>query len=586
MKQKVKTSICLLILAVLLCSSFSVNAADEQIKLRDKEYLVSLMDANSIFISNDKAVSGEVGSKVFLTYTVEEVTKNTATTNGVIGTKDNTQDYPYVKDGKLCYSKKSQLFEVGYTYAFRFERTANGFTYECAKMKGDEAININFANEAKDGSDEAYNYYGIWIDGDGGTGISALLNHVRCYDEKGNDLGIHFNRSTGTIQNEANALLDAHLTVDTYYSFQIDKTDTLAIGSKYPTNSDVIYMEYEVADVTADKTTQQGVIVARNLSDVYPHAGDNGLLTFKALTQDEADKPLLRNGAKYFICFAKQPEGYTAIVQCTLKGKTETFSFPYTYGGYSTEHQYVALWFGEGGDNYFGATFEKFKCYDTYGNNLGVQMRDPNVQIELHGETEDYSKSKAVYYCETNDGFIVLADDKSGSRQIGAKKEECSYKIVNREELYLTFKSGKESYDYTTFTITDEEGNEYKRMRNSTVTFVTGDNSTQVEAEAANGYRVTKPKDPSQKGNTFLGWYYSDGTAYNFDTVVTKNFTLYAKWKDGNGNEYLSVDSRGVSNVNIPMVVSIASSVLILIGCGAGSIVIVRRGKIANGRNK
>ena len=586
MKLKVKRSFCSLVCAILLCSSFTVNAADEQIELSDKEYLVSLMDANSIFISNDKAVSGEIGSKVFLTYTVDEVTKNTATTNGVIGTKDNTQDYPYVNDGKLCYSKKSQLFEVGYTYVFRFERTESGFTYECAKMKDDEAININFANEAKDGADEAYNYYGIWIDGDGGTGISALLNHVRCYDEKGNDLGVHFNRSTGTIQNEANALLDVHLKIDTNYSFTVEKSDTMAIGSKYPTKSDVIYMEYEVEDVTADKTTQQGVIIARNLSDVYPHAGDNGLLTFKALTQEEADKPLLRKGAKYFICFAKQPEGYTAIVQCTMNGQTETFSFPYTYGGYSKEHQYVALWFGEGGDNYFGASFKNFKCYDAEGNNLGVQMRDTSVQIELHGETEDYSKSKAVYYCEKNNGFIVLEDNKKGSRQIGAEKEECSYKILNTEELYLTFKDGKEAYNYSTFAITDEENNKYKRMRNSTVTFVTDEKNTKVEAEAANGYRVMQPEEPTQEGNTFLGWYYSDGTAYDFDTVVTKDFTLYAKWKDAKGNEYLSVNSEDVSGMNIPMVVSTVSAALILSGCSAGCVLILKRRKITNGRNK
>jgi len=586
MKLKVKRSICSLVCAILLCSSFTVNAADEQIKLSDKEYLVSLMDANSIFISNDKAVSGEVGSKVFLTYTVEEVTKNTTTTNGVIGTKDNTQDYPYVKDGKLCYSKKSQLFEVGYTYVFRFERTTSGFTYECAKMKGNEAININFANVAQNGDGEDYNYYGIWIDGDGGTGISALLNHVRCYDEKGNDLGIHFNRSTGTIQNEANALLDVHLQIDTNYSFKVEKSDTLAIGSKYPTNSDVVYMEYEVEDVTADKTTQQGVIIARNLSDVYPHAGDNGLLTFKALTQDEADKPLLRKGAKYFICFAKQPEGYTAIVQCTMNGQTETFSFPYTYGGYSKGHQYVALWFGEGGDNYFSASFKNFKCYDSAGNNLGVQMRDTDVQIELHGETEDYSKSKAVYYCEDNNGFIVLADDKSGSRQIAAEKADCSYKILNRDELYLSFKDGKEVYHYTTFAITDEENHKYKRMRNSTVTFVTGAETTKVEAEATNGYRVVQPENPTQEGNTFLGWYYSDGRAYDFDTVVTKDFTLYAKWQDSEGNEYLAVSQENTSGENLSMIVSIISSVVILSGCVAGCILITKRRKIANGRIK
>ena len=129
MKQRVKTSICLLICAILLCGSITVNAADEQIKISDKEYLVSLMDANSIFISNHKAVSGEVGSKVFLTYTVDEVTKNVATQNGVIGTMDHIEGYPYSKEGRLDYVSKSVLFEEGYTYVFRFERRVdiNGF---------------------------------------------------------------------------------------------------------------------------------------------------------------------------------------------------------------------------------------------------------------------------------------------------------------------------------------------------------------------------------------------------------------------------------------------------------------------------
>ncbi len=585
MKRKVTRSICSLVCAILLCSSFTVNAADEQIKLSNKEYLVSLMEAGTLFMSNERAVSGEVGSKVFLTYTVEEVTQNTSTNNGVIGTKDHTQVYPYVKDGKLNYSKKSQLFEVGYTYVFRFERTASGFTYECAKMKGDEAININFANVAKNGADEAYNYYGIWIDGDSGTGVSALLNHVRCYDEKGNDLGIHFNLPTGVVQSETNALLDTHLAVNTHYSFTLDKADTFAISNKYSTKSDVVYMEYEVSGVKDDHTTQQGAIVTRAPQTGYPHT--NGQLIFKSYAEDEANKPLLRDGGKYFICFQKKEETFEVTVQCTLNGETETFTFPWSYGTYMPDAQYFSLWFGDGADHTFTATFNKFKCYDAKGNNLGVQFnRTIDAQISLHGEPEDYSKSEAVYYCEDNHGFIVLTDGKKGSRQLGAEKEKCSYKILNNDELYLTFADGKETYEYAAMMIQDADGNKYKRMRNSTVTFVTGEKNTKVEAEAANGYRVMQPEDPTQEGNTFLGWHTSDGTAYDFDTVVTKDFTLYAKWRDSEGNEYLSVNQEGISGMNVPMLISIVSSAVILSGCIAGCILITKRRKIANGRNK
>ena len=44
---------------------------------------------------------------------------------------------------------------------------------------------------------------------------------------------------------------------------------------------------------------------------------------------------------------------------------------------------------------------------------------------------------------------------------------------------------------------------------------------------------ITKPKDPTKTGYDFEGWYSDEKltTLYDFDTSVTKNTTLYAKWE-------------------------------------------------------
>ena len=53
------------------------------------------------------------------------------------------------------------------------------------------------------------------------------------------------------------------------------------------------------------------------------------------------------------------------------------------------------------------------------------------------------------------------------------------------------------------------------------------------KVDAETGYTAMKPVDPSREDATFEGWVLSDGTAYDFDSVVSESLTLYAKWSDG-----------------------------------------------------
>ena len=74
-----------------------------------------------------------------------------------------------------------------------------------------------------------------------------------------------------------------------------------------------------------------------------------------------------------------------------------------------------------------------------------------------------------------------------------------------------------------------------------TVTFDAAGGSLSGEAvqTVVSGEKVIEPTAPSKNGYVFHGWYTSanDGetlsrTAYNFDTIVKEDITLYAKWID------------------------------------------------------
>lgn len=64
------------------------------------------------------------------------------------------------------------------------------------------------------------------------------------------------------------------------------------------------------------------------------------------------------------------------------------------------------------------------------------------------------------------------------------------------------------------------------------VTFNTKGGSSVASVEVDYDAKLSKPTDPTKTGYTFAGWYTDEATqnAYDFDAVVTKPFTLYAKW--------------------------------------------------------
>ena len=85
-----------------------------------------------------------------------------------------------------------------------------------------------------------------------------------------------------------------------------------------------------------------------------------------------------------------------------------------------------------------------------------------------------------------------------------------------------------------------------------TVTFDTNGGSATTSQTVADGSKATKPADPTKADSTFDGWY-QDATftvAFDFDTAITADITLYAKWKTNSVTEtvYYTVVSGANGN--------------------------------------
>lgn len=74
------------------------------------------------------------------------------------------------------------------------------------------------------------------------------------------------------------------------------------------------------------------------------------------------------------------------------------------------------------------------------------------------------------------------------------------------------------------------EKNEEPVAKTYTVKFDTAGGNTVASKKVEQNKKVLRPSDPKKEGYEFIGWYL--GTSeFNFDTKITKDITLTAKWK-------------------------------------------------------
>ena len=182
-----------------------------------------------------------------------------------------------------------------------------------------------------------------------------------------------------------------------------------------------------------------------------------------------------------------------------------------------------------------------------------------------------------------NDTFIVLEAEQTGSVQVDGEQAQAIDKyVVENNALTLNLKEETKEYEYWYLFIRDDAGNKYVLLKDCVATVVTGTEEYTQSVTADNYFKIVEPKKPQLKGNTFVSWCLGDGTEYDFDSVVMESVTLYAKWRDGHGNEYLATEYQvdaGAKNFDVYPIIAFLICVLLVASTVVGVKVLLKKRK-------
>ena len=164
--------------------------------------------------------------------------------------------------------------------------------------------------------------------------------------------------------------------------------------------------------------------------------------------------------------------------------------------------------------------------------NITVNYGSSNVAKAAHGATETItadpaSAGRVFDHWEIVPGVIVLADATSATTTFTMPGENVVVTAAYRDA------------DATTTT--------------HTVTFESNGGSAVAVQTVADGSKVVKPADPTREGFVFDGWCPDAActAVFDFDTAITADVTLYARWVPASGGV---VPSTGEERSKFPIV--------------------------------
>ena len=268
-------------------------------------------------------------------------------------------------------------------------------------------------------------------------------------------------------------------------------------------------------------------------------------------------------------------EGYE-FVEWQLNGKTYNFDTPIVGNATLTavwrevsveEETFVVRFDTDGGSilvNQHVKPGEQATLPETPTKEGDDKVKYTFVEWQLNGKKYDFSTPVTSNITLTAkwgeeqiiEKFTITFDTDGGSavksQTIGTgKKVTKPTNPTKKGYVFVEWQLNEEAYDFSTpvtsdITLTAKWIDEAS-VEKFTVTFNTDGGSVVNVQTVIKGAKATKPADPTKEGYAFVEWQLN-GKTYNFNTVVTSNITLTAKW---NQQKYtVTFNSNGGSAVS------------------------------------
>ena len=176
-----------------------------------------------------------------------------------------------------------------------------------------------------------------------------------------------------------------------------DKAVKYEVGKKY-------FLMYTVSEIESNETTQSGMIVTTDKEEIFPY-------TKGGMKYDK--KPLLlEEGYTYFFRFEITETGLECIAAKAKGSESEYIKLPHIARDITTQGQYFGAWMAEGGA--VTGKLTHVRCYDEYGNDLGVYGNDTQgVIVVKEGEMKANSAVDHTYsFSLTEAGNIAISNER------------------------------------------------------------------------------------------------------------------------------------------------------------------------------
>mgnify|MGYP004533280435 CR=1 FL=1 len=267
-------------------------------------------------------------------------------------------------------------------------------------------------------------------------------------------------------------------------------------------------------------------------------------------------------------------------VKCTECGKSvekESVSVAFTLSGYKVGAKVSSLGASSSSSSHVKVTNvsvspdgeDTFQAGTSYTITVEYTL-DPGYKVSsatINGAPALLTDNKATASLSTLEVEYSITYDLAGGKLPAGKTnpttytKSSSFTLVNPTRTGYDFAGWKGTgLDQATMTVTVPAGSTGNRgytatwtVKSYTVTFDVQGHGTAPKAQTVNyGKKAATPKDPTESGYAFGGWYKDAACKqkFSFSTKITENIILYAKWDEAYTLKFHTNGGNTINSIN------------------------------------